>query len=355
MILPLLLVCSSCLSAPAETMVPRVPTEADQVVVVINANSEESTEIGAHYRERRDVPKGNVLVTRTVTSDNIPYSEYYEQIEKPLKALIQGKKINYVVTTKGVPIRVDDDGGCSVDAFLACMNLPYRTISEFTEAGIKKNLNPYYGKDEPFDSSKFKGMLLVTRLDGPNAVAAKRLVDLSLSAKADKGPFFFDQAANRNDGGYKVLNEALSLASKSLSTRGFQTALEATSSFAAPEEPLMGYCSWGSNDDRFNRSTYNQLKFKPGALAETFVSTSGRTFSRVEGGQSLITDLIQQGVTGVKGYVSEPYTFALARPEILFDRYTKGRNLAESFYAASLVLKWKDVVIGDPLCRPFKD
>jgi len=29
-------------------------------------------------------------------------------------------------------------------------------------------------------------------------------------------------------------------------------------------------------------------------------------------------------------------------------------NLAESFYAASLVAKWKDVVIGDPLCRPYR-
>ncbi len=35
-------------------------------------------------------------------------------------------------------------------------------------------------------------------------------------------------------------------------------------------------------------------------------------------------DLIAQGVTGVKGYVSEPYTYALAKPEILFDRYLRG-------------------------------
>ena len=58
--------------------------------------------------------------------------------------------------------------------------------------------------------------------------------------------------------------------------------------------------------------------------------------------------------TGVKGYVSEPYTFALAKPDILFDRYTNGMNLAESFYAASQFLKWKDVVIGDPLCDPYR-
>ncbi len=86
----------------------------------------------------------------------------------------------------------------------------------------------------------------------------------------------------------------------------------------------MGYVSWGSNDEGFRTDTYRQLRFKPGAIAETFVSTSARTFRRTTGGQSLIGDLIDQEVTGVKGYVSEPYTFALAHPAILIDRYTRG-------------------------------
>ena len=115
----------------------------------------------------------------------------------------------------------------------------------------------------------------------------------------------------------------------------------------------MGYASWGSNDSAFDNEKYKGIKFLPGALCETFVSTSGRTFRPTTGGQSLIADLVASGVTGVKGYVSEPYTFALAKPNILFDRYTSGRNLAESFYAASMVLKWKDIVIGDPLCSPY--
>jgi hypothetical protein len=38
---------------------------------------------------------------------------------------------------------------------------------------------------------------------------------------------------------------------------------------------------------------------------------------------------------------------------MIFDYYTAGFNLAESFYGASLVIKWKDVVIGDPLCNPY--
>jgi uncharacterized protein (TIGR03790 family) len=123
--------------------------------------------------------------------------------------------------------------------------------------------------------------------------------------------------------------------------------------FLGSKEPLAGYASWGSNDRRFDPAVYKSLKFLPGAIAETFVSTSARSFQQQTEGQSLVADLVAAGVTGVKGYVSEPYTFALARPEIFFDRYTSGYNLAESFAMGSLVLKWKDVVLGDPLCRPY--
>ena len=88
--------------------------------------------------------------------------------------------------------------------------------------------------------------------------------------------------------------------------------------------------------------------------AETAVSTSARTFAAPKAsGQSLIADLVAQGVTGCKGYVSEPGISAMAHPDILFDRYTAGFNLAESFYMASWHIHWKDMVIGDPLCAPY--
>lgn len=334
----------------------RPDTESAHVLVVVNSASEDSVEIGNYYRQKREVPKENVVVLSCGTGDNVPLSEYSKNIEEPvLKAAKSSRhRIDYIVLTKGVPLRINDDGGYAVDAFLAAANLKVKEIDGPNEEAVKKSLNPYFQHEEPFDSSRFSGMYLVTRLDGPTAAAAKRLVDNSLSAKSEKGPFFFDQAGNRKDGGYGALNTALGAAYEGLKARGFETALDSTDSFVAPDEPLMGYCSWGSNDAKFDADTYHKVSFKPGALAETFVSTSGRTFSHATSGQSQITDLIEKGVTGVKGYVSEPFTFALARPEILFDRYTKGYNLAESFYMASLVVKWKDIVIGDPLCRPYK-
>ena len=70
--------------------------------------------------------------------------------------------------------------------------------------------------------------------------------------------------------------------------------------------------------------------------------------------QSLIGDLIREGATGVAGHVAEPYLQSTIRPEILFPTYLGGANLVEAFYAAMPHLSWQTVVIGDPLCAPFR-
>ena len=71
--------------------------------------------------------------------------------------------------------------------------------------------------------------------------------------------------------------------------------------------------------------------------------------------QSQIAQLIHNGVTGIKGYVSEPYVDATANPAYLFCNYVHGSNLAEAFYSASPYVGWKDIVIGDPLCAPYQE
>jgi tetratricopeptide (TPR) repeat protein len=112
------------------------------------------------------------------------------------------------------------------------------------------------------------------------------------------------------------------------------------------------------------------IGFAPGALASLFVSTDARTFSEppeewkpgpweskqsyhAGSPQSLTGDLIRAGVTGVAGYVNEPYLDASVRPDLLFPAYFAGFNLAEAFYLALPTLSWQSVIIGDPLCAPF--
>jgi uncharacterized protein (TIGR03790 family) len=179
------------------------------------------------------------------------------------------------------------------------------------------------------------------------------LIQRSLKAKPDKGTFLLDASPGKTGGGFAMAQGPMSSAADDLRKRGFTVVFDERDSFVGGISELMGYASWGSNDGSFSPTAYNALRFSPGGIAETFVSTSARTFRPTNGGQSLVADLIRQGATGVKGYVSEPFTFALCRVDVLFGRYTRGFNLAESFWMATPLLKWKDVVIGDPLCSPY--
>jgi uncharacterized protein (TIGR03790 family) len=152
----------------------------------------------------------------------------------------------------------------------------------------------------------------------------------------------------------KDWNADLLAAGARLQKLGTPYELEQTEAYLGNKQGLMGYASWGSNDGKFSVDSYKSIKFAPGGIAETAVSTSGRTFLPTnDGGQSLVAELIDSRVTGVKGYCDEPFLPAIASPTILFDRYTQGWTLAESFYAASRFVGWEDIVIGDPLAMPY--
>jgi len=339
--------------------------DSSRVLVVMNESSDDSVRVAGYYLKQRKISRDQLLSIKTSTGDNISPDKYKQEIEAPIKAAVaKNKNIDFIVLTKGIPLRLIDEGGYSVDATLAAMNLKFEPIGQTpgkfgitegdVDGAIKRCQNPYYGSSEPFSSQKF-GMYLVTRIIGYTLGDCYQLVDNSISATESKAPILLDSQPKFQPGSaYWSMEESLNRANQKLTAKGLNIYYEKSEAFSNGREPLAGYASWGSNDSNFDPQAYHELKFVPGALAETFVSTSARTFSPTKGGQSLIADLVHQGVTGVKGYVSEPFTFALCHSDILFDRYTSGANLAESFYAATPLVKWKDMVVGDPLCRPYK-
>ncbi len=214
-------------------------------------------------------------------------------------------------------------------------------------------INPYFGTAERFSHAKWN-LYLVTRLIGYTRGDCLRLVDNSLAAKRRDGPFLLHTGPGHNDEGYKTINEHMVRANEILTSRRLNSILSTGDKFPGGYKGLIGYYSWGSNDLKFDKRAYNDLGFAPGAIAETAVSTSGRTFADPKAPwQSLIADLVAQGVTGCKGYVSEPGVMAMAHADILFDRYTTGFNLAESFYSATWLIRCKEIVVGDPLCAPY--
>jgi len=385
LILVLLVMCRGSSSATGKP---------ENVLVVQNSNSPTSMSVAAYYAAARNIPAGNLVSVNTVDSSSLStneimtYANYQSQIETPIwNYLIEHgltNVIQYIVLTKGVPHRISSEvtggtsGGQSVDSMLATLALVNPLRVGFVEVvidgvGIRTEIllgspyiNRYWRSTQPFSHAIYGGYL-VTRLDGYTEADAKALVDRAtaacntplhvvLDARSTPTPEVVAlQPESMFDEGYELVygdyDGDIVRSSQVISNRPFlDIALNQTGSALGSAYPLTCYVSWGSNGPADYQITYHSLTFAARAIAETAVSSSGRTFLPTTGGQSLIADLISQGVAGAKGYATEPYLDAIASPTVLFDEYTSGRNLAESFYAASRLIGWKDIVLGDPLC-----
>lgn len=312
------------------------------VLVVANANNARSIALADYYMWKRAVPPQNKLLLNCDAADNADTCSlafYNSNISAPIYAKIATlPRIDYIVLCRNLPVKITDTAG-SVDSALAAKRTAKRD-------------NPYYGGTSPF-SSAATGVYLVTRLDGWSWGDAFGLVDRG-QTHGGSGPFAFDMDPGKTASfSYKFYNNLMSTANSAVAALGLPTVFDNTSTFIRPNVPLGGYISWGSNDSHYSATAYTGLVFAPGAIVETLVSTSASNVRYPGGGQSQISTLVRGGVTGIKGYVAEPMVDATARPQILFVRYAQGANLAESFYAASPYMAWKDVVLGDPLCAPY--
>jgi uncharacterized protein (TIGR03790 family) len=388
-------------SVKAEPPVKRSP---DEVLVVYNSNSPTSIAIAHDYQARRQVKNAVAVQCRdaaiATSNETLSFEEYKSSIEAPVRAwLASHPGINFIVTTKGVPLRIlGAETGCrtwhrysfladyfhvaplraSVDGHLAALGYgdgPNPQMMPITGSGATGFawLNHYYNANEPFSHAKFGGYL-VTRLDGYTASDAMRLVSLALESEKQPvdGKVLFDVdldygLGDKNappetfradhpileESSWDSYNAAMIRAHDLLDQRGVPNELAISREFVGDRSNLLGYFSWGSNDAHFTNQAYQSLRFAPGSIGDTAVSTSARTFLPTTGGQSLLADLIAHGLTCAKGYTDEPLLQAISNPSILLERYTSGYTMAESFYMASPFVGWQDVIIGDPLCCPY--
>ena len=389
--------------------------EAERVLVIANRNSPVSLRVAQYYQQRRRIPTANFVTldlpdsSLTPALESISYSTYQTQVEQPLRNFLTRNgltdRIRYIVLTRGIPLRVKEvpyqlkSGETqtqhqSVDSTLAALDyrvsaIEFRDIEDqkLTKKEIFGLLTPnlYWRQTYPFEHH-LTGGYLVTRLDGYSEREARALVDRALTPRPSlRGTVLIDPIGNyehSNDPqlidiydpqsckpqviplscipqpkamiestGKDMNNDlrlSLSLIQKSFTT--LQMALAPPNTFTTGDN-LMAYASWGSNDESFRPENYRKLKFIPGAIAETFVSTSARGFFPTSTGQSMIGDLMaaQGGVTGIRGYVEEPEFQGMGSPTILFNRYFGGANLATAYYQSIRYVGWRDVVLGDPL------
>jgi uncharacterized protein (TIGR03790 family) len=356
----------------AVTCAPRAASAqtGENVLVVTNSVSAASNDIADYYMHKRQVPGDQVLRLPLPALEEIPRAVYEQQIERPIGEWLTRHSaqdhILYIVLTKDVPIRVSGTDGhqgtvASVDSELTLL---YRKLCQISVPLPGSINNPYFLNDAPVSTVKpfthhLHDLYLVTRLDGFTVADVKALIDRG-SAPVTEGRILLDE---RGELTTSLGNRWLARAAAELKAiPGWQdrVVLDTGIRTVHDEPNVLGYSSWGSNDPMASER-HLRLGFVPGAIGATFVSTDARTFQEPPAswtpgktGQSLIGDLIRDGITGVAGHVAEPYLNATIRPDILFPAYVSGMNLAESFYLAMPFVGWQTIVVGDPLCAPFR-
>ncbi|MGD0745508.1 MAG: TIGR03790 family protein, partial [Verrucomicrobiota bacterium] len=195
----------------------------DEVVVVYNTRMPESKAVAEYYARMRQVPEKQIYGFALTASEEMSRSEFRDSLQKPLVAKLESdglwkfaktivtasnglmhveyrlarSKIRYAVLCHGVPLKIAADPNLHE---LAADNLPpdFRrneaaVDSELAWLPLSKNemtlSGPLpdwvYGATNKALLNPTNGILLVARLDGPNADIARGLVDKALAAERD--------------------------------------------------------------------------------------------------------------------------------------------------------------------------
>jgi uncharacterized protein (TIGR03790 family) len=341
--------------------------DGHSVLLVVNNNSSVSRTIADYYARRRSIPQTNICAIHSTEEETISRPQYNLEIAAPVASCLHNnglvETVLYIVTTLGVPLRIDGERSMDGDASAVDseLTLLYLDMKSHKPHPLKGSLpNPFFGrKDAVFAHPQFP-IYLVTRLAAYDFDGVKAIIDRSLLA-ANKGKFVIDQRDSGEDSADEWLHEAAAFLPKD------RVVLDTSTKVLYDLSDVIGYAGWGSNDKNRHRR-FLGFHWLPGAIATEFVSSNGRTFKKPPDSwnlgrdwttpsglfagspQTMSADYLLEGATGVSGHVFEPWLAQTPHPEFLLPAYYKGRNLAESYYLSIRSLSWQNIVVGDPLC-----
>ena len=190
----ILILALSCVSS----LISQTSSDYSDVAVIVNDNSQISMNIGSYFQQARNVPNQNMIHITTSTLeeiDSLTFELLRQQIEGYLISNNLTDSINYIVTTKGVPLKIYRPvstgtnfsyiASNSVDSELALM-LGSDANSIAANGSIP---NSFYSSNQHFSRDSF-GIYLVTRLTGYTASDIYNLINRS-GPKYWRKPFQF--------------------------------------------------------------------------------------------------------------------------------------------------------------------
>ncbi len=169
-----------------------------RVLLIENTSSPVSVQIADHYASKRGVK--NILKVECQDSaldagkETLPFATFTDAIGKPLRIYLKAHpKIDFIVLTKGIPIRLTDaTSGIngkqpSLDSFIAAVDYADRKSSipiVLNDSGFtgKCWANNFWNSHDRFSHAKFGGYL-VTRLDAYTEDEAEMLINSAVASE----------------------------------------------------------------------------------------------------------------------------------------------------------------------------
>jgi uncharacterized protein (TIGR03790 family) len=366
-------------SAPAHD-----PIDPKRVAVLYNNQIPESEELARFYAEKRGIPRANLVGLELSSKGEISRKEYNETLRDPLIALFISRNwwkmartpqgqilpgeslITTMVSMRGVPYKIKREP-LSKEAAAQAKKLPPH-FAKANEASVDSELcmlgirnlptlgpanNPYFKKDISIAEAKLPYILLVGRIDAPDYATCKRMITDALATEKRGlwGMCYLDLA--KKGSSYAIGDQWLESIAKLNDRIGIPTVVDRNKQTFTTNYPMGDaalYYGWYTSNQ--NGPLLNpKFKFRQGAFAVHLHSFSASNLRNAK--RNWVGPILAHGAAATVGNVYEPYLQFTHHFDILHDRLIKGYSLVEAAYMACPALSWQNVVLGDPLYRPF--
>lgn len=366
----------------------------ENVLLVVNEESQDSLTIANYYARMRNIPAANVVhLKHPLGETRTGGVGFRKHILQPILDAVEqrklGRQIDYVVYSSGFPFAVDlrnlfkgeelPDKVRTVGSITGATYLwPY--VLQENPAMMGLNINWYVPDstnqniarcqrlanvptrgfraryawkkgaeraDDPKEGQRYllSAVLGVTAERGNSVDEIVRSLTAAASADGRRpdGTFYFMQNGNIRS---KPRDACFDQIARRLRAEG------------AKAQVLEGKLPEGARDVvglMTGAETMDvpgaQMRILPGAVCEHLTSL-GAVFDRGHS-QTLLSEFVRAGAAGTSGTVAEPFALQCKFPlPSLHLHYRRGCSLGEAYYQ-SVAAPYQLLVVGDPLCQPW--